>query len=209
MRVNISDTYAKANGKPYDILIAGSKLFAKYGFQKTTVNEIAREAGVAKGTMYKYFRSKEEIFSAIMRQENQRMMQILREGVETETTPIGKIRAYVLVKALEFKKAIDSYSITKEVAYELQPLIEAERVKFAEEEIRMLESILQEGVKTGCFRENSSSLTARLITAIAKYVDLELATELDDEEIRRTVDKWTDMLQHGISAKPQGPGGAC
>src|SRR5712692_12086686 len=49
------------------ILAAAEKRFAAFGYRRTGIAEIAREAGVAAGTLYRYFENKEEIFRAVMR----------------------------------------------------------------------------------------------------------------------------------------------
>ena len=49
------------------IQAAAEKLFLHYGFRKTSVDQIAREAGIGKGTIYNYFRNKEELFGSCSR----------------------------------------------------------------------------------------------------------------------------------------------
>lgn len=55
-----------SNEKRLEILDAAIKLFSEQGFEKTTVDEIAGQAGVGKGTIYLYFNTKEQIFLAII-----------------------------------------------------------------------------------------------------------------------------------------------
>jgi AcrR family transcriptional regulator len=50
------------------ILAAASSLFGNYGYRRTSIDDIAQEAGIAKGTVYLYFKSKEEIFRALSQQ---------------------------------------------------------------------------------------------------------------------------------------------
>lgn len=56
----------KSLSKKNAILLSAVKVFAKTGFEKATVDEIAEKAKVAKGTVYYYFKSKEEVFNAIL-----------------------------------------------------------------------------------------------------------------------------------------------
>ena len=51
------------------ILDAAANLIAHYGYDKTTVDEIAREAGVSKGAIYLHFKSKEDLFEALLLRE--------------------------------------------------------------------------------------------------------------------------------------------
>src|SRR5213594_1421115 len=50
------------------ILAAAEERFAAFGYRRTGIAEIARDAGVAPGTLYRYFENKEEIFRAVMRE---------------------------------------------------------------------------------------------------------------------------------------------
>ena len=54
--------------RPGEILEAALKLFVEKGFRATKMEDIAREAGVTKGTPYLYYQNKEEIFKAVVRE---------------------------------------------------------------------------------------------------------------------------------------------
>ena len=58
---SLAESEGQASDKYHKILEAGIKVFAKKGFHNAKVSEIAREAGVADGTIYIYFKSKDEI----------------------------------------------------------------------------------------------------------------------------------------------------
>jgi AcrR family transcriptional regulator len=51
------------------VLLAAQEIIAQYGYKKTTVDDIARKAGKAKGSIYYHFKSKEEIFQAVIENE--------------------------------------------------------------------------------------------------------------------------------------------
>src|SRR5207237_386488 len=61
---------AEANDSPSRarVLAAAEERFAAFGYRRTGIAEIARDAGVAPGTLYRYFENKEEIFRAVMRE---------------------------------------------------------------------------------------------------------------------------------------------
>jgi AcrR family transcriptional regulator len=81
-----------------EILDAARKVFARKGFADGIVDDIASEAGLAKGTIYLYFRSKKEIYLALM----QRDMEALKSGtlqrIDAATGTKEKIRAFVLAR---------------------------------------------------------------------------------------------------------------
>src|SRR2546426_12205995 len=70
------------------ILAAAEERFAAFGYRRTGIGEIARDAGVAPGTLYRYFENKEEIFRAVMREGLTRWLETARRGpAEPGTAP--------------------------------------------------------------------------------------------------------------------------
>jgi len=66
------------------ILDAAAKLIAHYGYDKTTVSDIAEEAGISKGAVYLHYKGKEELFDALIMQEGQKMLDVMMERIEAD-----------------------------------------------------------------------------------------------------------------------------
>lgn len=80
-----SNTDKKEGNTKNEILDAALRLFSSYGFHKTTMDMIAREANVAKGTLYWYFSSKKSLFVGLLESDLERFYSYL-EGVKNDTT---------------------------------------------------------------------------------------------------------------------------
>src|SRR5881628_2095419 len=78
---------AEANDSPTRtrILAAAEERFAAFGYRRTGIGEIARDAGVAPGTLYRYFENKEEIFRAVMRENVTMIADVIRDGIREGT----------------------------------------------------------------------------------------------------------------------------
>src|SRR2546425_4184525 len=63
------------------IMAAAEERFAAFGYRRTGIAEIARDAGVAPGTLYRYFENKEEVFRAVMREGLARWLETARRGL--------------------------------------------------------------------------------------------------------------------------------
>ncbi len=66
------------------ILEAAAKLIAHYGYDKTTVSDIAEEAGISKGAVYLHYKGKEELFDALIIHEGMKMLDVLMQRVEAD-----------------------------------------------------------------------------------------------------------------------------
>lgn len=69
------------------ILDAAARLLLRYGHDRTTIGDVAREAGVAKGSVYAHWRSRDALFLALLRREQAAMLQQVRERLRTAGRP--------------------------------------------------------------------------------------------------------------------------
>ncbi|MGB6066256.1 MAG: helix-turn-helix domain-containing protein, partial [Desulfomonilaceae bacterium] len=77
------------------IVLAAIKLFAKKGFHKTTLRNLAEEAGLSQGSIYDYVRSKEDIFFLLHEFSASSAMQAIKRGLEQASDPLEKLRRTV------------------------------------------------------------------------------------------------------------------
>src|SRR5229473_3440185 len=77
------------------ILEAARKIFAKKGYEAATVDDVAEAAGVAKGTLYLYFRSKREIYLAALRQDILTLNRETANRVHAAPTIEAKLRVFI------------------------------------------------------------------------------------------------------------------
>lgn len=80
------------------ILAAALTLFGHYGYRRTSIDDIAQEAGIAKGTVYLYFKSKEEIFRALSQQLLDQVLSAAGEAVRAHGTIEVRLRRIMEAK---------------------------------------------------------------------------------------------------------------
>ena len=81
--------------KPQQIVEAAIRVFARNGYYNSRVSDIAREAGIASGTIYLYFKTKEEILVTLFRDKMAAFVAQLRREIAGEPDPVAKIRRLV------------------------------------------------------------------------------------------------------------------
>src|SRR5206468_8943378 len=94
-----------------EILEAARKVFAKKGFHDATMDDIATAAGVAKGTVYLYYRSKQEVYFAALKFGIAQMYAALVEEVRRVSTTQEKLRALIAAKLAYFETNRDFFKI--------------------------------------------------------------------------------------------------
>lgn len=85
-----------ADGKREAILVAALELFGRYGFRRTSIDDIARQAGVAKGTVYLYVENKEALFRTLARTTLDGVLANARAAAEARGGPIAERLTAVL-----------------------------------------------------------------------------------------------------------------
>ncbi|HYO80538.1 MAG TPA: TetR family transcriptional regulator [Bryobacteraceae bacterium] len=144
------------------ILQAARCVFAKQGYADTVVEDIATRAGIAKGTLYLYFDSKEEIFLAALREDARSMEERTRERMEQAGTWQDKLKAYVDVR-LEYLETHQDFI----------------RIYLAEFRSMMLCRVRVSSDLFNCVRESEGQLAQVFAAAIARdeirTVDADLA----------------------------------
>ncbi len=94
-----------------EILDAANRVFSKYGFAKTTIDQVAVEAGLGKGTIYQYFKSKKELFLSVGRNGMDKLKDTMIEEIEKEEDPVDRIEKAIRTYLLFFQKNTDLANI--------------------------------------------------------------------------------------------------
>ncbi len=180
------------------IVDAASTLFSKYGFKKATMDEIANTMGKGKSSIYYYFSSKEEIYEAVIEREAEFLRREVIRSVSQADTPREKLRNYVLVRMKTFSKVSNFYdAIRTEVVSHLD-FIDRIRKKYDREEIRILQDILEEGIRDNSFRKLEPELTATAIVTALKGLEIPLFWNKRGKTGDNPMEPFLDVLFHGI-----------
>jgi AcrR family transcriptional regulator len=115
------------------IINVARNIFAKFGFRKTTMEEIAQAARKGKSSIYHYFNSKEEIFNAVVEKEAGALHIALSEAINTSSTPEEKLKAYIQTRMDTINKLANLYNALKDEYLDHFSFIEKIRSRFDQE----------------------------------------------------------------------------
>lgn len=148
------------------------ELFASQGIEGTTMNDIAAASGKGRRTLYTYFRSKEEIYYAVIEGELEYISEEMDKVIQMDLAPDKKI-VQVIYKHLNLIADIvkRNGNLNAEFFRDIKQVEKARR-KFDLEEINTLRSILREGVAVGTFEVDSVNFTADIIHYAVKGIEV-------------------------------------
>ncbi len=141
-------------GKPQQIIDAAIRVFARNGYYNSRVADIAREAGIASGTIYLYFKTKDEILITLFRDKMAEWVAFLQGEIASESDAVEKIRRLV---ALHFRVLESDPDLAEVVQVELRQGHKFFRGASAHEissYFALIGSILEEGMAAGQLRRD-------------------------------------------------------
>lgn len=180
------------------ILKAARKVFARYGFSKSSIEDIARKAGTGKATLYYHFDGKEDIFRAVVQAESDLFMEKVRNAVSKVSTPTEKFRTFVLVRYQYLSKLKTLYAITHQTVEELLPLAQKERDRYFEQDLDFLKKLLAEGVAEGSFELEDVEAAALVMLAGLWGFDTVVLTYDQATSIVERLDDMMDLVLRGL-----------
>jgi len=126
------------------ILSNSRELFEQYGYQKTTLTDIAKSVGKVKTAIYYYFSGKDEIFAELVQTEAEAFNKKLFSKVETANNSIDKLELYVTTRMELMQQLSERYNFLKLDFFELMPIVEENRTESDKKEIAYVTAILEE-----------------------------------------------------------------
>ncbi len=180
------------------IIDNAQEIFSRFGLKKTTVDDIAATINKAKSSIYYYFKSKEEIYEAVIEKEADILrIEILKEINKCET-PQDKIRAYVLTRMKMFHKLANFYTAFQKEYIENYSFINNIRTKYDIEELEIISKILDEGIKKYNLQIKDVGLTAFAILTAMKGFEFPWTIEKDIKRIEDDINCLLDILFYGL-----------
>lgn len=176
-------------------------LFARKGVENTTMNDIAAASDKGRRTIYTYFKSKREIFNAVIENESDDLLRNLKAIVEQTISPSQKLREYVRTRLETMREIVSRNGSLRAGFFRDVRKVDRARSVISKKEIKMLMKILHEGVALGEFDIPDIKETAILITHSIGGFDVSyIRNSLKEYGIDKTemADHIADLLLKGL-----------
>ena len=136
------------------------QLFAKNGFENTTMNDIAISSGKGRRTLYTYFKSKEEVYYAVIESELERLSDKLDEVAAKKIRPQEKIIELIYTHLSMIKETVVRIGNLRAEFFRNIWMVEKQRKNFDEDEIELFRKVYSEGKAEGEFDIDNVELVA-------------------------------------------------
>ena len=174
---------SKTKAKLVDV---ARQLFAKMGVENTTMNDIALASKKGRRTLYTYFKSKEEIYMAVVESELDILSDIMKRVVEKDISPDQKIIEMIYTRLDAVKEVVYRNGTLLATFFRDIWRVEKVRKRFDAKEIQLFKDVLREGVEKGVFLVDDIDMTAELVHYSVKgievpYIRGHIGAKLTDE----------------------------
>jgi AcrR family transcriptional regulator len=186
------------------ILDAADRRFCHYGYRKTTVEEIAQEAGLSRGTVYLHFNSKDELAVAWIGRFLGKRLRRLEEIAQSESPAADRLRRMLVDRILfAFDGAQRLAESLDDLLYSLRQSMRECRDRHHEAEAALVSEVVKEGTERGDFHANDALAVSRLlILATNSLLPYNLSPRQLGcrQEIETRVGALADLLIRGLAA---------
>ena len=180
------------------ILEIAQEIFSKFGYKKTTLDDIANAVRKGKSSLYYYFSSKEDLFQAVIMKEVEILKYALEKVVFRSLDPEEKLREYILTKLKTYRSLANLYNALENDVAAIG-FIDEIKEKNEQDEIRMIKRVLIEGMRRDKFQIDDLNLTAIGITTAMKGLEMPLsAGNYGETDLETSVDNIVKILCYGI-----------
>jgi len=176
-------------------------VFARYGFRKTTMEDIAQAAGKGKSTLYYYFKNKEEVFRAVVEYEGNLLKNELLDVINDPKRDARQIlHDYVIIRWKGFDKLVNLYETMKKDFLNNYEFIQKYRRVYDDLEVKFMDVILQKGIADGQFKiaEEDREAVAYTIVLAMKALEIPVFAENKFDNLETRLNALLNVLFYGI-----------
>lgn len=195
----------RKEARPKELLASAIELFVERGFASTRLEDVARRAGVSKGTLYLYYANKEDLFKAVVRQTILPMIDDAETSVAEFDGHSAELLRHVILSWWVRIGSTKASGISKLILAEADNFPELAR--FYQEEVmtrrmRMISNMLERGIRRGEFRAIDVPQTAQVLIApllmLSTWKHTIAPCERCDLQPEAFLEAFLDLTLHGL-----------
>ncbi len=188
------------NGKSEAILRAAAKVFARSGYFNAKVSEVARAAGVADGTVYLYFKNKDDLLTSIFSWAMGEFLSRARAELADAADPREKLRRFAHLHFLLLEQERDVAIVFQVELRQSTKFMEQFSTTYLAEYLQMLREIIEEGQRSGLFRNQlNSKVVAKFLFGALDEMATNWVLSRGNHSLTAMVEPVLDIFLNGVS----------
>lgn len=168
---------------------AAKRVFTKFGYNKTTLDDIARVVGIKKNSLYYYFESKEVLFNEILVEISSELLGTLEQKLEKITSSKEKLDYFILFPVDHMDMQAELNEATLSAVREIGELVENSYTEIVEKFKELGENILRGGIETGEFIKHDTKEIIDLIFNTINGYECKFYSGFEQIELMHKLDK--------------------
>lgn len=194
--------------KEQAILLAARKRFARYGFSKVTMDEIADDVEMGKASLYYYFPAKENLFKAVIQQEQNQFIEAV-ESILAKNIPVSqKLIEYVDLRIGISQELLNLGMLTVLSQIDTKAIYKQTFEELHKRELKFIKSLFQEGKQKGEFKksltQDESILFLHILQGLKIRILRHLKGQIDDgkhlNQLKKEMKLFVKIFLEGIKA---------
>jgi AcrR family transcriptional regulator len=185
------------------ILAAAARQFAAFGYRRTNIADIAREAGMAAGTIYRYFANKEEVFRAVVRNLHDAWLERARHVLTGPGSATERL-ARLAEASVEFNRSnslINSvFRRDDEIIF--APLLDELHDDLLRQNVAMLAEVVRDGIREGVFKDVDPERAAYIL-----FIGGDLLANQTHHPYQEILPLYAEIIFHGLLRPEHAKGG--
>ncbi|MCC6766579.1 MAG: TetR/AcrR family transcriptional regulator [Deltaproteobacteria bacterium] len=187
------------------ILEAARRRFLRFGVRKTTMDEVAREAGCSRTTLYAHFRNKQDLYARLLEQDTETFIRETSGVLATEGNAGAKIRRIVEITRHTYaRNHVMRLALARDAEMSLEPVARAFTRDQEQRIVGLLRQALEEGVKEGSLRSIDTERVAYLMFHLGRFLVERETAGVGDYPFDEIVALMDEVFARGIGKSRAG-----
>jgi AcrR family transcriptional regulator len=182
------------------IINAATQYFSKFGFYKTTMDEIAKHIHKAKGVLYYHYNSKEELFNEVLKQELDIVKSELQKVVNSDEDALTVLKNYFFKRLELLHESVNYHETLKADFFEKYHFVEEVREDFATFERNNFYQMLKKGEEEGVLQFNNIDSTVNMLLMLVNSMEVPLFLQNKYSEYIHTIKELAEFLVKGLKS---------
>ncbi len=186
------------------IVQSATFFFSKFGFAKTTMDEIAKHVHKAKGVLYYYFRNKEELFDEVLKQELATVKKELGDVmVHPHDDALSSFKAYFTLRLKLMRNAVNYHETLKADFFEKYHFVKETRDDFVAFEKNLLTQLFTRARDEGFLNVTDVDKTVNIMLMLAHSLEIPLYLQNRYDDYEETILELSNMVVNSLRANQQ------